>query len=216
MDSKCYALILLIISFLPLQSFPQKDWELKSDKDGIKVYTKYTDNSKYKAVRTVCTLQTRLSAITALLLDIDRVPDWVYATKSCKLLKTINAAELIYHSEIAVPWPFSNRDFIVRIQALQDAKTKAVTVIGENKPTYITQTKDVVRIQYSQSKWVITPMGNGQQKVEFELQTDPGGNIPAWLINMFATKGPLESFKKLKAEINKPVYANAALPFIRE
>jgi len=33
---------------------------------------------------------------------------------------------------------------------------------------------------------------------------------------MFVTKGPYESFKKLKEQLKKPVYVNAKLPFITD
>lgn len=208
---------LLWLFFLtPLCLFSQKDWQLKSEKEGIKIYTKYTDNSKYKAVKTMCTVQASLSTATAVLMDITNATEWVYATKSSTLLKTISPAELIYHSEINVPWPFDNRDFIVQLSAWQDVKTKTVTVQGENKPAYQPENKDVVRVPYSFSKWTLEPAGNGQINVVFELQTDPGGNIPAWLINMFATKGPFESFKKFKEQLKKTAYTKTVFPFIKE
>ncbi len=205
-----------LLFLFPVHSFAQKDWQLKSEKEGIKVYTKFTDNSKYKAVKTECIVPASLSTATAVLMDVTNATEWVYATKTSTLLKTITAAELIYHSEIDVPWPFDNRDFIVRLSAWQDAKTKVVTVQGENKPAYQPENKDVVRVQYSYSKWTLEPVGNGQLKVVFELQTDPGGNIPAWLINMFATKGPFESFKKFKEQLNKTAYTKTIFPFIKE
>ncbi len=65
----------------------QKDWDLRLDKEGIKVYTKKLDSSPFKAVKTVCTINTSLSVLTAVLLDIKSTPDWVYATKKISLLK---------------------------------------------------------------------------------------------------------------------------------
>lgn len=208
--------LVYLLFLLPIHASAQKDWQLKSEKDGIKVYTKYTDNSKYKAVKTVCTVQASLNTATAVLMDVTNATEWVYATKTSTLLKIISPAELVYHSEIDVPWPFDNRDFIVQLAVRQDPKTKVVTVQGENRPAYQPQNKDVVRVQYSYSKWTLEPVGNGQLNVVFELQTDPGGNIPAWLINMFATKGPLESFKKFKEQLKKSVYTKTVFPFIRE
>jgi hypothetical protein len=33
--------------------------------------------------------------------------------------------------------------------------------------------------------------------IVYTFDADPGGSLPAWLVNMFADKGPYESFKKL-------------------
>jgi len=194
----------------------QINWELKLDKDGIKVYTKKMDNSPLKAVKTECILNTSLTTLTAVLLDVKGSIDWVYATKSITLLKQISPAELIYHSEINIPWPASNRDFIVGITVVQDEKTKAVTVLGINKPAYLPEKKDVVRIQHSYSKWLITPLHPGSVKIEYELQVDPGGKVPVWLVNMFATRGPFETFKKLQEQVKKPVYSNKSFSFVKD
>lgn len=212
---KLFTVVILFLFTTPLAISAQNTWQLKLDKEGIKVYTKYTEHSKFKAVKTVCTFDASLSALTAALLDVNKTTDWVYATKSCSLLKTISPSEVIYHSEISVPWPYDNRDFIVKIKAVQDAYSKVVTIGSENQPFYQTENKNVVRIQYSTSRWTLTPTGVGKVTAEFELQTDPGGNIPAWLVNLFATKGPFESFKKLKDQVKKPVYRFTYLPFIK-
>jgi hypothetical protein len=211
-----YIATCLFIFYASTTALAQKDWTLKVDKDGIKVYTKNLDNSPFKAVKTICTIETSLSQLTAVLMDINNTVDWVYATKKCVVLKTISASEVIYYSEIDAPWPVSNRDFIVRLWAEQDEKTKAVSVLAENKPTYLPVYGNIVRIQHSHSKWLLTPLPNGHVKVEYELQVDPGGNIPAWLINMFATKGPYESFKKLKQQVKKPMYLAMEVPYIKD
>jgi hypothetical protein len=33
--------------------------------------------------------------------------------------------------------------------------------------------------------------------IVYTFEADPGGSIPAWMVNSFADKGPFESFKKL-------------------
>lgn len=206
----------LILLLFSSRSFSQSDWVLKQDKDGIKVYTKDLENSSFKAVKTVCIIDASLTKLTAVLLDINSSKDWVYATKSCTVIKQASPSELFYYSEVNIPWPVNNRDFIVRLKVAQDAKTKVVTVEGENKPTLLPEKKNIVRIQQCYSKWIIVPQTNGQVKIEYVLQVDPGGMVPAWLINLFATKGPFESFKNLRLQVKKPVYSRVVLPFIRD
>ena len=216
MNWKYFLLTVSILLLLCGNSFCQNGWTLKSDKEGIKVYTKDLDNSPFKAVKTVCTIDASLTKLTAVLLDINSSIDWVYATKSCRVLKQPSPSELFYYSEVTVPWPVNNRDFIIRLKVWQDAKTKVVTVDGENKPALLPEKKNVVRIQQCYSKWIIAPQQNGQVKIEYVLQVDPGGMVPAWLINLFATKGPLESFKNLRVQVKKPAYSHVVLPFIKD
>lgn len=216
MNWKYFLMTGLILLLFSSHTFSQSGWILKQDRDGIKVYTKDLENSSFKAVKTVCIIDASLTKLTAVLLDINSSKDWVYATKSCTVIKQTSPSELFYYSEVTIPWPVNNRDFIVRLKVSQDAKTKVVTVEGENKPTLLPEKKNIVRIQQCYSKWIIVPQTNGQVKIEYVLQVDPGGMVPAWLINLFATKGPFESFKNLRLQVKKPAYSRVVLPFIRD
>ncbi len=216
MNWKYFLTTCSILFLLSADCFSQNDWALKLDKQGIKVYTRNLNNTPFKVVKTVCTIDASLTRLTAVLLDINSCTDWVYATKSCRLLKQPSPSELFYYSEVTVPWPVNNRDFIVRLKVTQDAKTKVVTVEGENKPTYLPEKNNIVRIQQSYSKWIIVPQPNGQVKIEYVLQVDPGGLVPAWLINLFATRGPFESFEKLRVQVKKSAYNQVNLPFIKD
>ncbi len=216
MNGKWVLLAGCIMLFMNVSSMAQPDWQLKQEKDGIQVYTKNIDNAKLKAVKVVTTINTSLTAITAVLMDVEGAIDWVYATKKITLLKKVSPAALLYYSEIEIPWPGSNRDFIIEIRASQDEKTKVVSVDGYNKPAYLPENKNIVRIQQSYSKWLITPLQKGQVKIEYVLQVDPGGNIPAWLINLFATKGPLETFKKLREQVKRKDYSRISLPYVKD
>jgi hypothetical protein len=124
----------LLLSF----SLAGQGWELKTEEEGIKVYTRPVKNSAIKAIKVECTVEASLSQLTAVLLDIPASDKWVYATKFCRIQKKLSTNELIYHSEIDVPWPVSNRDFIVRIKLEQDS-TKTITVSGENLPHYLNE-----------------------------------------------------------------------------
>jgi hypothetical protein len=74
----------------------------------------------------------------------------------------------------------------------------------------------IVRIEHSVGKWIITPIDSSHVKIEYTLHLDAGGSVPAWLLNMFITQGPMESFKKLKDQLQKPTYKNVKLSYITD
>ncbi len=194
----------------------QSPWKLHSNKEGIQVYTQDVKGSSFKALKAVCTVETSLSRLAAVLLDVKNTKDWVYATKVCKLLKQVSPSELYYYSELSLPWPASNRDFIIRISIAQDPTTKLVSVTAENKPDYVPGKKTVVRIRESAAFWQLTPLANGMVKVEYTMQVDPGGLLPAWLVNLFVAKGPTQTFVKLREQVKKPIYNDIRLGFIKD
>ncbi len=196
------------------RSVLSQDWELQDEEKGIKVYTRLVENSDIKAIKVESTIEeATLSQLAAVILDVPASDQWVYATKFCRTEKVISPTEFIYYSEIEVPWPASNRDFVVRVKVDQDSLTKKMTVDGENLPTYLNEKEGVVRILHTESKWTVIPHGN-DLKIEFVLHVNPGGSIPAWLINLFATRGPMETFLNLESQIRKPQYRDASFPFL--
>jgi hypothetical protein len=198
-----------------LISFGQDTWTLKTNKDGIAIYTKTIENSNYKGIRVKCSLPATLSQFVAVIMDVNTATEWLYSTKSSTLLKQISPAEVYYYSEVGLPWPLSNRDFVCHLTARQDPRTKVVTIDGPVVPDYVPQKEGIVRVTHSSGKWIITPAENNTVNIEYTLEADPGGSIPAWLVNLFVTKGPMESFKKLKNQINKPQYKKAQYAFIK-
>lgn len=203
-----------IVSFLFIShSSLSQDWELQDEEAGIKVYTRQVSNSDIRAVKVESVVEATLSQLAAVLLDIPASGDWVYATKVCRVEKTISATEYIYYSELDVPWPVSNRDFIVRVKVDHDPVTNIMTVSGENLPAYLDEKPGVVRIMQTVSTWTVIPDGKNLN-IEFVLHVNPGGSIPAWLVNLFASQGPKETFLNLRAQVKKPKYQHASYPFI--
>jgi len=206
------SLLLLSIS---ATVFAQTDWKLKSDHDGIKVFTSPVPDSKVKALRVECNFQANLSQIVTVLLDVKTCTEWVYHTKSCTILKQVSPSELYYYSEVSLPWPVKNRDFVAHLTASQNAATKVVTVDGPAVAGMVPIKDGIVRIANSKGKWIITPLQNNEVKVEYTLSVDPAGSIPAWVVNLVSSEGPIESFKALKLQLKKTEYKNASLPFIK-
>lgn len=194
----------------------QEDWKLRDEKEGIKIYMRSVAGSEIKALKVSFSIQATMSQMAAVILDVAATDQWVYSTKSCTLLKQISPQEIVYHSEISVPWPASNRDFIARIRVTQDPSTRIMTVESFNEPDYVPEKEGVVRVPHADGKWTIKPVAPAELQVEYMLHVDPGGAIPAWLINLFATKGPFESFRNMREHIRKPVYQRVRIPFIAD
>jgi len=191
----------------------QAGWKLKLDKEEIKIYTRPYADSKIKALKVVCAVEATLSQITAVLVDIKSQDEWFYHTKSSVLLQ-ISESELYYYAELIFPFPFDNRDFIEHIKVFQDPVTKVVTMDVQNVPDYMANKQGIVRVLKSSCQWVITPASGKLTTIEFTLFADPGGSVPAWLINIFSSYGPFETFRKLRVQLHKPEYANMHLSYI--
>jgi len=212
-----YRGIIIFLSFY-FQIIPvsgQSEWKLIKEDTGIKVFSKTVPDSKIKAIKAELILKASASQLVALLLDVNTATKWVFHTKSCVLIRKISDSELYYYSEVSLPWPLENRDFVAHIKVFQDPKTKVVTVDAPAVPGWMAAKNGIVRISHSVGLWIITPIDKERIKLEYSLQVDPGGVIPAWVVNTFAAQGPIESFKKMQVQLKLPQYKNASLTFIQ-
>jgi hypothetical protein len=209
--------VLLISIFLLLNQLAvlgQCEWKLNTEKDGIKIYTCQVPDSKVKAVKVECEIQASASQLVALIMDVNTSTDWVYHTRRCTKIKQVSPSELYYYSEVSLPWPAEDRDFVAHLTVTQNPDTKVIVIDGPAVPGLVPAKKGIVRIDHSSGKWTITPCGSDRIKVEYTLHVEPGGSLPSWMVNMFATQGPLQIFEKLKLQLQRPAYKNAVMPFI--
>ncbi|HTR29205.1 MAG TPA: hypothetical protein VMH27_08040 [Puia sp.] len=190
-------------------------WDLKKDQDGIKIYGRGGDSSGFDELKVETTMGGRLSALAALLLDIGNYPNWSFNSKQAYVIRTVGPAELYFYSLIHSPWPASDRDLAVHLVVRQDSSTRKLFISADEIANFIPAKKGIVRVPLSVERWVVTPLPGDRIAVSYELRLNPGASAPAWLINLFATKGPYETFSHLREQLKLPRYRGATLPFIR-
>ena len=207
---------MLLLSVLGNPVWAQSEWTLATNKDDIKVFTKAVPDSKIKAIKVEGVFNASPSQLEALIMDVNSSADWMYHTKSSTLIKQVSATELYYYSEVSMPWPIQNRDFVAHLIVSQNPQTKVITIQGPTVGGMVPQKTGIVRIKEATGKWTITPLENGQVETEYTLHVDPAGTLPSWLVNMFAAEGPVKIFKAIKVQLQKPVYKSNNLAFASE
>lgn len=188
--------ILFTVLFTSIAVLAQPQWKLIKDKNSIKVFLGSTENSKFKSVRVQCFVDGTISKLVSILTNVNGHINWVYKSKKVYLLKQISPLELIYYTEADLPWPVSNRDGIYHLKMSRDYEHNILRINGSCEPDFIPKIKGIVRVPYSKSSWYVSQAGN-KINIEYILEVDPGGSLPAWLVNLAADKGPFESFQKL-------------------
>ena len=191
--------LLLFLPAIYFHSEAQPGWQLNKNSNGIKVYTKASDSSSFKLIKVEGVFAGTWEKLYAILTDVDNHKQWVYNTKKSNLLKRISNLEVLYYIETSLPWPVENRDIAIRMIIHYDTRnnTYKVTTVGE--PDAIPLKKGLVRVPYFNATWEVKPLENRQLAITYYLDVRPGGGIPAWVVNLFTTKGPYDTFSKLAA-----------------
>src|SRR5579863_7190884 len=123
--------------FAALPAGAQKTWELKKDQDGIRVYSRTGDSSRFDDMKVEMTLPVKLSSLAALILDIDNYPNWSFNSVKAYVLKRISPSEVYFYSLIRSPWPVSDRDMAVHLHLTQDTGTRNLYIHADEIAAYI-------------------------------------------------------------------------------
>jgi ribosome-associated toxin RatA of RatAB toxin-antitoxin module len=195
-----FIILALIISVAPISTYA---WELEKEDDGIRVYTKVVEGSGFKSYRAVTKVRAPIPGLVSLVKDIKGYPTWIDTCVKGVLLKEINRNQLIAYTLNNAPWPVSDRDAVVLNTTTRNKSQGPVTIHIEGKPSYIPEKPGIVRVKKIKGYWKFIQYGKEIAQVIYEVHSEPGGNIPSWLINQIVVTQPFNTLKNMKKMMNR-------------
>jgi hypothetical protein len=195
--------LLYIGLLLGLQTPARPEWQLIKEGYGIKVYSAGAGTADFKSIKAVAVFNGTVENFLAILLDIGNQPQWVYGTRHAHLIKKVNNQEMLYYVETALPWPADNRDAVIRMRIKENKINNTLTVTSVGEPQALPVQGRKVRVPHFDARWEVKPAGKDKISLTYLLDIDPGGSLPAWITNLFVSKGPYETFRKLSDQLKK-------------
>lgn len=193
-------ILVVFLAFISLASFkkPQVDeWVYEREKKGIKVFTKKGKWGNLRDSKAVMVVSGTPQQIYTFLTDFSNYNTWYPRCSKSRVLAKLSEDEMIVQLYFDAPWPVKDRDCILRIKTVRDAKTGAITIYQTSEPKYSREESDVVRIQQIQAVWKLTPKNGGTEIIN-EYASNPGGNIPDWMTNTQSVENPLATFENIQ------------------
>jgi hypothetical protein len=194
--NKLSTLILSIV--FACSAFSQSNWKLTRDQDGIKVFQADVPNSNYNNIKVECTVPGTYDKLISVLTNLGTYKNWVYQNKSGYILKKVSPTEFYIYTETYVPWPLENRDVVSYMKIERDKDERYLKVTQVSVPNFIPPKPGKVRVPKSNVTYYVTKVSPNTIHISYILEAEPGGEVPGWLVNNFADRGPYESFRKLR------------------
>jgi hypothetical protein len=212
-NSTCLAFLALLL--MPAFVFSQNNdgWIFKNEKNGIKVY--YRKTSDVYELKLITSIQSSMAGLVSLLSDVESYPQWGYKITEAEFIRKHSETESIYRSRFDFPWPLDDRDIVMHNKVQQDPVSGKVTATSTATPSMSPERPDAVRIKDARTVWTIYPGSGGWLYVEYYVYSNPGGNLPDWLVNMALDVGPRETIQHIRQHVSHPRYQAARLSFIR-
>jgi ribosome-associated toxin RatA of RatAB toxin-antitoxin module len=192
--------IFLFLIFLVINPFPDSEWQIKKDKDGIEVYTRSIEGSSFDEFKGITTIaKSSLSEVLEVILDVKNYESLFPDCMNPKVLKQDGKYYDIHYIQVKAPWPVKNRDTVYEQKTVVDKNGKHAIISLKPLPDLIVEDKDFIRIREGSGFWELEEDDSNNVKVTYQFHGEPGGDIPAWLANSFVVTQPFQTLQNLKS-----------------
>ena len=179
--------------YINFSNLDNDNWELKKDKDSIKVYIRNIDEST-KEYRAETIINSDLDNIFNTITDFDNSYKWMYKLNSSEILKKSDTLMYVYFV-VDMNWPLKNRDLVSDAVIKRDIDK--IKIEMNSTPDYIPVNSKLVRINKSRSIWNLEKIDDFNTKVTLQSYAVVNG-IPIFIMDLFILDSPMYSMKRLR------------------
>jgi hypothetical protein len=191
-----YVLIFIVLIFSTIAL--SEEWEHLYTQDNLEFYSKQSkDRPGLLRFKARGILEVELEQSLAIMRDVENTPKWDSDTILKQTIKDISDLEALTYSESKIPWPFQNRDLVMRniLEIDEENKLLVVTSKSIQLPSHPDRKKKVRA--HVEAIMKLRPHGDFT-KLELEVLVDPRGKIPHWLVNWVQKKMPYNFLKGIE------------------
>ena|GEM_PF-2024032 len=181
-------------------------WEVVSSDDTFVTKRRSVPGSNKFAFRGEMVADITMGKLLKVFLSPESRKEWVALYKDSQNLIMPTPFDLTYWIRFSLPWPISDRDYVLRAIAKADRKSRVFTTMIESVEHPDKPKQDCcVRGQAFGTYYRFQALpGQKKVKMEVEVHTDPKGSLPSWLVNLVQKSWPRNTLTGLLREAQKP------------
>ncbi|MFQ5685756.1 MAG: START domain-containing protein [Candidatus Scalindua sp.] len=172
-----------ILALTPLKA-GEEEWRFVYEADGITVHKRIKEDSIFLEFKSSGVLFGEISDYLSVILDTEIMPDWAPQCLEALNVESISDRETIIYVACNGVWPMADRDYVAKrtITSGPEKSTIRVSINLIENPG-APEIKSRVHIPYLQCCWILKRINPLHTHVELCACVDPGGRLPAWLVN---------------------------------
>jgi len=183
----------------------RQGWDKLGTKQGVEVERKVMPGSPLFAFRGEGVFDLDIGRLVSVLKNPHIAAEWVDLMKEHTVLKTLGENTNLIYESYGLPWPISDRDYLMHEKYGYDAEKKVFTIEFESVEDAMKPPQDDhVRAIAFRTYWRLTMVDADTTRIEVEVFTDPKGALPAWLINLIQKDWPWKTIDGLVNRAKKP------------
>lgn len=197
----CLTVIALLLASAPCRA---EGWKRTGVEDGVTLETREIPGSPMPEFRGTAVMNADLYEIAAILDDLNRFCEWnARCVKTREYLRTSDT-DRVFYTRTGAPWPLSDRDVVLHgtVTGLAEGEEVVVRFAGIEDPRW-PAVDGCVRMPLVKGLWRMTRLPDGNTRVEYQVQADPGGIVPGWAARLSAKQVPRDTLTGLRRHLLK-------------
>ncbi len=192
-------------------------WTTISKEAGITVTTRREKDRQFPTFRGTGRIKAGILDIVSVIQDAGRHSQWLHQCSEGKMLKRVDDTTQIVYNRIDSPWPVKDRDVVLRgkIDVITPGKEVKIR-FRAIKTSLKGPVSGVVRMPVLEGHWYMVAMGESKSLVEYQVNADPAGELPQWLVEQASKELPMFTLKNLRKQVAKTSAAGTYADFQRE
>jgi hypothetical protein len=196
---------------------PAAEWQSVSRDDTVEVEARARPGSAVKELRARGVIPAPPHVVRAVVAAVDRYPEFMPYVKESRTLATDGAATTVYQRLAFGLLGISDRDYVIDITETVDTDPQGRDVytrrwrVGDS--ARVPERPSAVRLTINRGYWRLAADAvPGTTRAVYCLFTDPGGSLPAFIVNQANTVAIRKVFAAVTAATGDPRYAANPAP----
>ena len=198
-----------------LPAIDAAQWALQKEVDNIRIYTMDQPGSGFQAFKAVAELDAPVENLMAVMINPESCKEWVLNCSESYAFGQGDFHDRYAYSVNDMPWPVTDRDYVLRIRTRGDADTGQIIMDLNATPGMRAEYSSRVRVDVSNTLYQFTPRGERTHLVWVQ-HTEPNGSLPGWLVNNLLVDIPVESMQALEAVAQSDKYQGYRLEWAED
>jgi len=186
---------------LPLSTSTPEAWKLKKSKDNIEIYTRAYPDSSFKEFKATSIIDTTFEELLQELYDAPMYTPTCDFNISYRIPSDKENTRFFYYKQ-ELPWPIKDRDVVTKLKLVEQTQDSIYLSI-ETVANVLDFQDNCLRIEKLSGFWLLEKVEGGIRATQ-QIHMDPGGAVPAIIVNPLIVKGPFKTFTELHRKLDSP------------
>ena len=181
----------------------QAKWRKLFTQNGVTLFCADRDGVSLPLLKGQGLLNHNLYELMAIVEDAKRHTEWVKRMKKSVIFTRPDPFHLKSYIQLDFPWPAYDRDSVLEVEVQRKwMPHHEVWILFKRitDPRY-PERKDLVRVVQSRGYTRLRWISPTQTEITYVIDSDPGGNLPRWLVRWISKKLPYTIIMALRKRV---------------